>query len=156
MAERLTSPVTTQRVDLGAAQLSDETDTTKWRVWDDRWSVPLGRAAATDDGLVFSISPGDWMVIGGPAPQGAVDLTHVRAMFRLSGPGARTLLEHLCAIDLGDQMMPNRGAARTLVAGVATELVRDDIDDAPSYLVLMSRSFARSVWDRLVAVSRPV
>ena len=156
MAEHMASPVTTPRAELSGARLVDASDAPKWRVREDRWSVSLGRAQAHGDALVFSISPGDWIAIGGPAPPGAVDLTHVRAMFRLSGSEAHRLLEHVCAIDLSDDMTPNGGAARTLVAGVATELVRDDIDGERSYLLLMSRSFARSVWDRLVAVSPPV
>ncbi len=150
----LAGPVTVSAVDLGVARLSDESAAPKWRIWADHWSVPLGRAARAEDRLVFSISPGEWIAIGGPAPPDAVDLTHVRAMFRLTGPGARSTLEHVCAIDLSDQLTPHGAAARTLVAGVATEIVRDDVDGAPSYLLLMSRSFARAVWDRLIAVGR--
>jgi heterotetrameric sarcosine oxidase gamma subunit len=105
------------------------------------------------DDLVFSISPGEWIVLGKrPQVGDVVDLTHVRAMFRLGGLGARRVLEHVCAIDLSDEMTPNGAAARTLVAGVATEIVRDDVGSEPSYLLLMSRSFGRHVWERLVAV----
>jgi len=153
--EHFISPVREQEVDLGPARLSDETGSAKWRVWSDEWSVALGKSKRQDDRLVFSISPGEWIIIGGGAPGGAADLTHVRAMFRLSGAGAGEVLEAVCALDLSDQMTPNGAAARTLVAGVATELVRDDIADEPSYLLLMSRSLARSVWDRLGAVTRP-
>jgi len=155
VVEHFASPVTVAEEDLGTARLTDESVAPKWRTWDDRWSVPLGRARSVEDLLVFSISPGEWLVIGGTAPPDGVDLTHVRAMFRLSGSGARDLLGHLCAIDLSDQMTPNGAAARTLVAGVATELVRDDVADEPSYLLLLSRSFARAVWERLLAVTRP-
>ena len=144
-----------QEADLGSARLSDETGTAKWQGWSDEWSLPLGTSKRQDDRLVFSISPGEWIIIGGSAPAGSADLTHVRAMFRLSGPGATEVLEAVCAIDLSDQMTPNGAAARTLVAGVATELVRDDVAGERSYLLLMSRSFARAVWDRLLAVTRP-
>jgi len=149
-------PVTVAAVDLGAARLSDESTAPKWRIWADHWSVPLGTAARAEARLVFSISPGEWIAIGGSAPPDAVDLTHVRAMFRLTGPGATAILEHLCGIDLSDQFTPHGAAARTLVAGVATEMVRDDVEGNPSYLLLMSRSFARAVWERLIAVSRPL
>lgn len=155
MVEHFESPVAVQVVNLGNARMSDESDTTKWRVWEDLWSVPLGRSQWLEGTLVFSISPGEWILVGGRPPAGAVDLTHVRAMFRLIGSGARNILEGVCAIDLSDLMTPNGAAARTLVAGVATELVRDDIGGEPSYLLLMSRSFARYVWDRLGAISRP-
>lgn len=155
MVEHFESPVMEKVADLGASRLSDESETQRWRVWEDAWSVPLGRSRRAENRLVFSISPAEWIVVGKrPANTDAVDLTHVRAMFRLSGTGARRVLEHVCAIDLGDEMTPNGGAARTPVAGVPTELVRDDTDQVPSYLLLMSRSFARYVWDRLVAVGR--
>ncbi len=155
MVERFASPVREAEADLGLARLYDETDTAKWQVWSDEWSVPLGTSRREADRLVFSISPGEWIIIGGGAPAGAADLTHVRAMFRLSGAGAREVLEAACALDLNDQMTPDGAAARTLVAGIATELVRDDVAGEPSYLLLMSRSFARAVWDRLLALSRP-
>lgn len=152
MVEYFESPVREPVGSLDIARLTDESAAPKWRVWEDLWSVPLGRSMRVEDGLVFSISPGEWIVIGGPPPAGAVDLTHVRAMFRLSGPNARNVLEHVCAIDLTDPITPDRAAARTLIAGVATELVRDDIQGELSYLLLMSRSFARHIWDRLVAI----
>ncbi len=153
VVEHFESPVGERVGDLGAARLTDESAAPKWRIWEDLWPVPLGRSQQVEDGLVFSISPGEWMVVGGPPPAGAVDLTHVRAMFRLTGPGARTILEHVCALDLSDPITPDRAAARTLVAGVATELVRDDIRGELSYLLLLSRSFARHTWDRLVAIT---
>lgn len=155
MDDRFAGPVQSSEADLGSARLSDESGVSKWQVWSDEWSVPLGTSKREDGRLVFSTSPGEWMVIGGDAPAAAADLTHVRAMFRLSGAGARGILEHVCALDLGDQMTPNGAAARTLVAGVAGELVRDDVAGELSYLVLMSRSFARSVWERLLAVTLP-
>lgn len=154
MAE-FTSPVSGSPVDLGDVALHDESASPKWRTWEDAASVALGKAQRRDADLVFSVAPGEWVVLGG-RPDGidTVDLTHVRAMFRLTGTGARAMLAHVCAIDLSDEMTPNGAAARTLVAGVATEVVRDDTTEGPSYLLLMSRSFARYVWDRLVASSR--
>ena len=120
-------PVPDAETQLRDAILRDESAVAKWRSWGDRRAVPLGHADRVGEALVFSVSPGESLAVGGPPPPDAVDLTHVRAMFRITGAGA----------------------------GVATELVRDDAGGEPSYLLLMSRSFARSVWDRLVEVSRP-
>lgn len=152
MADHFESPVIVGSVRLNAVRLTDDSDTPKWQLWTDLWSVPIGRAQRVEDGLVFSVSPGQWIVVGDRPSADAVDLTHVRAMFRVSGPGAKNLLERVCGLDLSDGMTPHGRAARTLVAGVATELVRDDLRGEPSYLLLMSRSFGRHVWDRLVAV----
>lgn len=155
MSEQFDSPFPESSQELAACRLSDETATPRWRGWDPHHSVPLGRARRDEGSLVFSISPGEWIAIGDRPGDGDFDLTHVRAMLRLTGPGAGRVLGHVCAIDLGDDMTPNGGAARTLVAGVAAELVRDDVAHEPSYLVLISRSFATHVWERLVAVGQP-
>lgn len=116
--------------------------TSLWRVFSGPAGVGPGTSARSGDALAWSVSPGEWSVLG-PRPQGeAVDLTHVRAVFRLTGANAAPLLNKLCSLDLGDEMFPPGAAGRTLVAGVATELVRDDVDGSPSYLVVPSRSFA--------------
>jgi len=95
---------------------------------------------------VWCVSPGEWTVLG-EQPDDAVDLTHVRAMFRLTGTAATTLMSRVCALDFDDGMFPNGAAARTLFAGVATEMVRDDEGDERSYLLLPSRSYSTYVLD---------
>lgn len=72
-----------------------------------------------------------------------MDLTSVRAMFRLTGSDASRLLNKICGLDFADDSFPDGSAARTLVAGVATEIVRSDVNGATSYLLLPSRSFGR-------------
>ncbi len=156
MAEpRFASPIPAAVEDFGAVQLVDESTRLKWRIWDNLFAVELGRAGRFGSSLAFSVSPGEWIVLG-DRPDGGevVDITHVRAAMRLTGPGARALLERVCALDLSDAMTPDLAAARTLVAGVATELVRDDVEGEPSYLLLMSRSFARSLHERLASAAQ--
>jgi len=145
-------PVDGAQVTVDSVVFTDESNQTKWRTWDDQ-ETPIGRARRTSGTLIFAVAPSEWMVIGSKPEDTAIDLTHVRAMIRVSGIGSRRLMTHVCALDLSDSMTPNGSAARTLLAGVATELVRDDNGDELSYLLLMSRSFARSVWDRLVALA---
>ncbi len=150
MVEGFARPVPDEQIDLGACRLADESATSKWRTWTDRWSVPIGESQQAGDGLAFSIAPGEWIELDVSEPAAdAVDISHVRAMLRLSGAGSRNVLEHLCGLDLSEAMTPNGAAARTLVDDVATELVRDDVADELSYLLLVSRSFARHLWDRI-------
>lgn len=118
----------------------------KWRVFAGYESVRPGRSKGSGDDIVWSVSPGEWTVLG-EKPDDAVDLTHVRAMFRLTGNDAATLMNRVCALDLDDGMFPRGAAARTLFAGVATEIVRDDEDGVPSYLLLPSRSYSTYVLD---------
>ena len=131
--------------------LSDFSVVPKWRVFDGYEDVRPGTSKKLDEQLVWSVSPGEWTVTG-PRPDRdpAVELTHVRVMFRLTGDDARSLLGKVCALDLGEVMFPEGAAARTLVAGVATELVRDDQDGVLSYLILPSRSFSRYIHEVLM------
>ncbi len=155
MAEGFRSPIDRPAVDVApAVRLSDESQLAKWRIWEDVHGVAIGRAGRHAESLVLAVSPGEWIVIGEP-PAGieAVDLTHVRAALRLTGSAARQVLAKVCALDLSDVMTPDGASARTLVAGIATEIARDDLGREPSYLLLVSRSFARSLWDRLVAAA---
>jgi len=63
-----------------------------------------------------------------------VDVTHGRALPRLTGPRAADLLAKVCAIDLADDVTPDGAALSTSTAKLVTGLVRDDIDGTPSYL----------------------
>lgn len=123
--------------------LSDISFVSKWRVFSGHVDIGPGTSQKLGERLVWSVSPGEWTLVG-PVPRGeVVDLTHVRAMFRLTGDHAPRVMAKVCALDLSDDMFPDGGAARTLVAGVATELVRDDRHEAHSYLILPSRSFGQ-------------
>jgi sarcosine oxidase gamma subunit len=136
----------------GGLQLTDESLAAKWRAFEDAFGgVTPGTSRRSGDHLVWSVSPSEWTVVG-PRPTGdeIVDLTHVRAMFRVTGEAGPELLSKLCALDLADEVFPPGRAARTLVAGVATEIVRDDIDGGRSYLLLPSRSFGRHLYDVMV------
>ena len=127
--------------------LTDLSPTPKWRVFSGGEKVRPGTSSGSGDTLVWCVSPGEWTVLG-DEPDDAVDLTHVRAMFRLTGDHAVILMNRVCALDFDDWMFPNRAAARTLFAGVATEIVRDDQGGGvPSYLLLPSRSYSTYLLD---------
>ena len=69
-----------------------------------------------------------------------VDLTHGRALIRLTGSRAVSVLSRLCGIDLSDEITPDGAAFRTSVASVATDIIRDDDNGTPSYLLHCERS----------------
>lgn len=128
--------------------VNDESDTPKWRVFEGPEQVRPGMSRETDTGLVWSVSPGEWTILGPRPSEGdVVDLTHVRTLFRLGGDDSPRLLAKLCALDLGDPMFPDGAAARTLLAGVATELIRHDRDGERSHLIVPSRSFGRYLYE---------
>jgi heterotetrameric sarcosine oxidase gamma subunit len=139
-----------------------------------------GAYGASQDGpegvwLVVGSGPGEWHVLAPPGAAAAVtdwlatvaadaagdefvsvtDLTHGRALVRVTGPDAADLLARLCGADLADDMVPDGAALRSGVAGVATDIIRDDtmIDGAgvPSYLLHCERSSGQYLFGALVS-----
>jgi heterotetrameric sarcosine oxidase gamma subunit len=143
--------------------------------------VPFGRAdrdgvgpdGASPEGgwLVVGSGPGEWLVLAPPGAAAAVtdwlatvaadaagdefvsvtDLTHGRALVRVTGPDAAELLARLCGADLHDDMAPDGAALRSAVAGVATDIVRDDRATVPSYLLHCERSSGQYLFGALVS-----
>ena len=146
-------PATSDRADADP-RLTDESKAPKHRVFsvEQFEQVGLGHARRTDVGLVYSVSPGEWTIHGGSPPPDVltVDLTHVRAAMRLSGRRAADVLAKLCSVDFDQRMFPNGAAARTSVASVATEVVRDDEQGISSYLLVPSRSFGGFLYEALM------
>jgi heterotetrameric sarcosine oxidase gamma subunit len=142
--------------------------------------VPFGRAdreAATPETgawLVVGSGPGEWLVLAPPGAAAAVegwlatmaadaageefvsmtDLTHGRALVRITGPDAAGLLARLCGADLHDDMAPDGAALRSSVAGVATDIVRDDRAGPPSYLLHCERSSGQYLFGALVSAGQ--
>jgi heterotetrameric sarcosine oxidase gamma subunit len=134
--------------------------------------VPFGRAgrdAQDESVLVAGSGPGEWFVLAAPgaaarvadwlitmaaesAPEefvSVVDLTHGRALLRITGPDAADLLARLCGADLHHDMVPDGGALRAPVAGVATDIIRDDRAGTISYLLHCERSSGQYLFDAL-------
>jgi heterotetrameric sarcosine oxidase gamma subunit len=121
--------------------------------------------------LVVGSGPGEWHVLAPPGAAAAVadwlatvaadaagdefvsmtDLTHGRALVRITGPDAAGLLARLCGTDLEDDMAPDGAALRSGVAGVATDIIRDDRAAVPSYLLHCERSSGQYLFGALVS-----
>jgi heterotetrameric sarcosine oxidase gamma subunit len=122
----------------------------------------FGTAVRRGDGvLVVGSGPGEWLLLGAPGSAPAllaglpgsalgVDLTHGRALVRLTGADSPRLLAKICAIDLRGRVRPDGSALRTTVAKVVTDLVRDDVDGVRSYLLHCERSSGQYFWDALI------
>lgn len=138
--------------------------------------VPFGRAARAtwDVGgqhlevLVVGSGPDEWLVLARPGLAGLlgerlaasaaghdelasiVDLTHGRALVRLTGVPAADMLAKECGVDLADAMCPDGTALRSAVARVATDVVRDDRGGVRSYLLHCERSSGQYLFDALL------
>jgi heterotetrameric sarcosine oxidase gamma subunit len=122
--------------------------------------VRFGRAARDPAGtLVVGSGPGEWLLVAAPgqAPEVGsrlasiaeqapgehvtwIDLTHGRALMRLTGSLAASVLARICGIDLSDAITPDGAAFRTSVASLATDIIRDDVSGTRSYLLHCERS----------------
>jgi heterotetrameric sarcosine oxidase gamma subunit len=132
----------------------------------------FGRAARTVIGdetvLVVGSGPGEWLVVGAPGTAAStvagveqtvsgrgefvsvIDLTHGRALMRLTGQRVASVLEKVCAVDLEDAVVPNGAALRSSVATVVTDVVRDDRGGTPSVLLHCERSTGQFLAEALL------
>lgn len=132
----------------------------------------FGRAARTviggETALVVGSGPGEWLVVGRSGSAAAIvaaieqtvsgrgefvsviDLTHGRALMRVTGLRTPSVLEKVCAIDVDDAVVPNGAAFRSSVATVVTDVVRDDQDGTPSYLLHCERSTGQFLSEALL------
>ena len=134
-------------------------------------AVPFGRAVRDPGGtLTAGSGPGEWLLLAAPG-QGpvlaarmgdlaarcpgelvtATDVTHGRALVRLTGPRAADVLAKVCGIDLSEGITPDGAAFRTALAAVATDVIRDDTGCVPSYLLHCERSSGAYLFGELLA-----
>ncbi len=131
------------------------------------FSVPFGRAARDEHGtLVVGSGPGEWLLLAPPGTAteiadrieavsddglvSVVDVTHGRALMRISGARTPDLLAKVCAIDFSEEVTPDGAAFRSSVAKLVTDVVRDDESGVHSYLLHCERSSGQYLFDALL------
>lgn len=158
----------------GNLTLTDASATTKWLVragadgrTADRLGARFGSSQTAPGGaLVLGSRPGEWIILGTPGEVAAavadldglseqefmtaLDWTHSRAMFRVTGVDAPRMLEKVCGIDWGDHMTPDGAVLSASVALTICDLARNDLDGTPSYLLFCDRSFGQYLFDALI------
>lgn len=133
--------------------------------------APIGPCwTASHEVALIGTGPGAWLAVRDAAPvQWADDLrkslvglasvsdqSSAYTLWRLSGPGARTLLQRGAAIDLHPESFGVGSAATTMIAHVGV-IIRQ-LDDTPRYELAAFRSYADSLrqWlDQAVAALPP-
>ena len=159
----------------GDLVLADASATVKWLVRAsrspnaaaERLGAPFGSSRTVAGGaLVLGSRPGEWVVLGtadtvAETVEGldssdssdfvtALDWTHGRALFRVTGGSAPRMLEKVCSLDWSDPMTPDGAVASASVAKVTCDIARNDVDGTPSYLVFCDRSFGQYLFDALI------
>lgn len=129
--------------------------------------VDFGRAYRDSHGsLVIGSGPGEWLLLAAPGTASRIldrtrqatgsdfasifDLTHARALVRLTGRDSARLLAKVCAIDLHDETTPDGAALRSSVAELVTDLVREDDGGVPSYWLHCEWSSGQYLFDVLL------
>ena len=158
----------------GALMLSDASAKVKWMVRGsehgaaaDRLGAPFGSSRTTGGGaLVLGSRPGEWIILGAESAVAeavsgidgldstdfvtALDWTHGRALFRVTGSDAPRMLEKVCSLDWSDPMTPDGAVASASMAKVTCDIARNDVDATPSYLIFCDRSFGQYLFDALI------
>ncbi len=163
----------------GDLTLTDASATKKWLVRAgahgsvaDLLGARFGSSQVAPGGaLVLGARPGEWIILGTPSEvdatvaelngldsdefSSALDWTHSRAMFRVTGHEATRMLEKVCGIDWSDRMTPDGAVLSASVALVTCDIARNDVrhDDTtstPSYLIFCDRSFGQYLFDALI------
>lgn len=125
-----------------------------------RLGVGFGRSVVRGQVLIAGQRPDEWLVLGSEAEASTLvdsidrtghvtvlDLTHGRALFRLTGEGAASVLAAVCDLDWHDNMTPDGAVVSGLVGGVTCDIIRHDVGDGPSYLVACDRSLGQFLFD---------
>lgn len=63
---------------------------------------------------------------------------------------AAAMLAKLCPLELSEPAVPDGAACRSLLAGIAVQVVRDDREDRRCFLLLCDRSYGQYLWDALL------
>lgn len=81
----------------------------------------------------------------------ATDLTHGKAIFKLTGVSGKELLSKICGLDFEERRFPNLHAAQTSAAKIKTLIVRADQGNVLTYYLHVERSlgqyFGEVIWD---------
>jgi len=80
------------------------------------------------------------------------DQSDGRTLIRVSGVNARDMLAKVCSLDLHPSVFPAGAAAATSIDHTSVSLWRapDEASGAPAFDLLVFRSFAQSLWERLL------
>ncbi len=128
-----------------------------------RLSTPFATSRTEDEVLIVGQRPDEWLLLGSEASVetlvdnldrsghvSVIDGTHTRAMFRLTGADATSVLEKLCSIDWNDHMTPDGAAVSASVARVTCDIVRNDLEGSRSYLISCDRSYGQYLFDAIL------
>ncbi len=150
-----------------APHLSDESSLHKVSVrapiGSDTFGVAFTQVLTRESVLIAGIRPDEWLLLGHTSEVDAllekakldagvscIDITHGRVCLRLTGTKSVLVLAKLCSLDFHDLMFSDGTTGSASVARVNSNLIRNDRDNEPSYLILADRSFGQYLYDSIM------
>jgi sarcosine oxidase subunit gamma len=137
------------------------------------WTLPFipNTVAVQAAGRALALEPGAWMLTGARGGIAAAvaaitqrpadpmtgriltaDVSGGRCLLKLSGTGARPLIESGCPVDLHPRAFAKGRCASTLFN--ETPIIVDQLSDDPAYVLIVDRTSALSLWDLLIDAAR--
>jgi len=121
--------------------------------------APAAGRQLNKSGATFAwLSPNEWLLVGpeqdvaawlasldalGADALLAVDLSHARASFLLTGAGAGDVLAALCPLDLWTELFPVDAVARSLLGDASMFIARlADLADGPQWRIVVDQTMA--------------
>jgi heterotetrameric sarcosine oxidase gamma subunit len=80
----------------------------------------------------------------------ATDITHGKAVVKLSGVAAAGTLRKICGLDFDDASFSNLQAKHTSAAKIRTLIVRRDEAESTTYYLVVDRPMGQYFWDTLL------
>lgn len=118
----------------------------------------VGTLARLPAGQVRNVGPGEWLLVSGDAAQApavegamAVDQSHGRTLFHLSGPDCIAILMRGVAVDIAGGAMPVGSSASMNFGHLSINLARV-ADNA--FELIIPRSFAESLYHHVRQAGR--
>ena len=110
----------------------------------------------SDRVLVCGTRPEEWTVYGSSEEVLAfvaniprdgfvtvIDITHGRALLRITGSKATSVLNKICNMDLSEELTPDGAVFSASVGNVSCDLTRNDQTAETSFLISCERSFGK-------------
>lgn len=148
-------------------------DATMWRLYAALGLMlprDVGYVASTGDRDALCLGPRWWLVTQSPEPTpalesalvrrlrsaggsavSAVDVSAQRTTIDISGPNARDVLAHGCSVDLHPRAFGPGRCTQTMLA--KAQVVLQQLDEAPTFRVMVRASFARYLAEWLLDAS---
>lgn len=127
-------------------------------------ALPDGLRCAGDRVMFAGIGPGQWLAMRTGNADGIAfetelrarlaecasvsDQTDARVAIRAGGAHVRDMLAKLLPVDTDDRVFPKGSVASSLLGHIGATVLRSD--QSPNFEILVSRSYAESLWRAMV------